>query len=59
MSTVSAASVAANPQGIEGLPAALQEALGELAGAAKGRAARAERRRRARRAERADGRGGR
>src|SRR3954470_15845583 len=35
MRTVSAASVAANPQGIEGLPASVSEALGELAGAAK------------------------
>jgi putative transposase len=35
MRTVSAASVVANPEGIEGLPAALQEALGELAGAAR------------------------
>jgi hypothetical protein len=35
MTTVSAASVVANPESVEGLPAALQEALGELAGAAK------------------------
>ena len=35
MSTVSVASVAANPQGIEGLPESVLEALGELAGAAK------------------------
>jgi hypothetical protein len=35
MRTVSAASVAANPQSIEGLPPSVQEALGELAGAAK------------------------
>ena len=35
MRTVSAASVAANPQSIDGLPPSVQEALGELAGAAK------------------------
>src|SRR5687768_17531710 len=35
MRTVSAASVAADPEGIEGLPLSVQEALGELAGAAK------------------------
>jgi putative transposase len=35
MRTVSAASVAANPDGIEGLPASVQEALGELVGAAR------------------------
>jgi putative transposase len=35
MRTVSAASVAAHQEGIEGLPLAVQEALGELAGAAK------------------------
>jgi putative transposase len=35
MRTVSAASVAANPQSIEGLPESVLEALGELAGAAK------------------------
>jgi len=35
MRTVSAASVAANDQGIEGLPPSVLEALGELAGAAK------------------------
>ena len=35
MRTVSAASVAANQDGIEGLPPSVQEALGELAGAAK------------------------
>jgi putative transposase len=35
MRTVSAASVEANRDGIEGLPAVVQEALGELAGAAK------------------------
>jgi putative transposase len=35
MRTVSAASVAANSQGIEGLPPSVLEALGELAGAAK------------------------
>jgi putative transposase len=35
MRTVSAAPVAANPEGIERLPAPVQEALGELAGAAK------------------------
>jgi putative transposase len=35
MRTVSAAPVAANPEGVERLPAAVQEALGELAGAAK------------------------
>src|SRR5215217_3579371 len=35
MRTVSAASVAANPQGIEGLPPAVHNALGELASAAK------------------------
>jgi putative transposase len=35
MRTVSAASVAANEEGIEGLPPAVLEALGELAGAAK------------------------
>ena len=35
MRTVSAAPVAANPEGIDGLPAAVQEALGALAGAAK------------------------
>src|SRR3954452_13682661 len=35
MRTVSAASVAANPQGVEGLPESVLEALGELAGAAK------------------------
>ncbi len=35
MRTVSAASVAANPQSIEGLPPSVQGALGELAGAAK------------------------
>ena len=35
METVSAAPVAASQEGIEGLPAAVQEALGELAGAAK------------------------
>jgi putative transposase len=35
MRTVSAASVAANEKGIEGLPATVLEALGELAGAAK------------------------
>src|SRR3954454_9995919 len=35
MRTVSAASVAANPEGIEGLPESVLEALGELAGAAK------------------------
>src|SRR3954463_12179194 len=36
MRTVSAVSVAANQQGIEGLPPSVLEALGELAGAAKG-----------------------
>ena len=35
MRTVSAASVAANPQSIDGLPPSVQDALGELAGAAK------------------------
>jgi putative transposase len=35
MRTVSAASVAANPEGIEGVSASVLEALGELAGAAK------------------------
>ena len=35
MRTVSAASVVAHQEGIEGLPLAVQEALGELAGAAK------------------------
>jgi putative transposase len=35
MRTVSAASVVANREGVEGLPGALQEVLGELAGAAK------------------------
>jgi putative transposase len=35
MRTVSAASVAANPQSIDALPPSVQEALGELAGAAK------------------------
>jgi putative transposase len=35
MRTVSAASVAASPQSIEGLPPSVQGALGELAGAAK------------------------
>jgi putative transposase len=35
MRTVSAASVAANQEGIEGLPPSVLEALGELAGAAK------------------------
>jgi putative transposase len=35
MRTVSAASVAANWEGVEGLPASVQEALGELVGAAK------------------------
>src|SRR3954449_13405130 len=35
MRTVSAASVAANPEGVEGLPESVLEALGELAGAAK------------------------
>jgi putative transposase len=35
MRTVSAASVAANPQSIEGLPESVLEALGDLAGAAK------------------------
>src|SRR3954470_18041799 len=35
MRTVSAASVAANPEGIEGLPESVLDALGELAGAAK------------------------
>src|SRR5215211_7450577 len=35
MRTVSAASVAANDESIEGLPEAVLEALGELAGAAK------------------------
>src|SRR3954464_13347054 len=35
MRTVSAAAVVANDEGIERLPAAVQEALGELAGAAK------------------------
>ena len=35
MRTVSAASVAAKQDGIEGLPASVHEALGELAGAAK------------------------
>src|SRR4051794_29665602 len=35
MRTVSAASVAANPEGIEGLPESVLEALGELASAAK------------------------
>jgi putative transposase len=35
MRTVSAVPVAANPEGIERLPASVQEALGELAGAAK------------------------
>jgi putative transposase len=35
MRTVSVASVAANPDGIEGLPESVLEALGELAGAAK------------------------
>src|SRR3954463_11967284 len=35
MRTVSAASVAANEKGIEGLPPTVLEALGELAGAAK------------------------
>src|SRR5688572_9227825 len=33
--SVSAAAVAANPEGIDGLPAAVQEALGALAGAGK------------------------
>src|SRR3954454_17337062 len=35
MRTVSAASVAANPQGVAGVPESVLEALGELAGAAK------------------------
>src|SRR3954453_19235435 len=35
MRTVSAVSVAANPQGIEGVPPMVLDALGELAGAAK------------------------
>ena len=35
MRTVSVASVAANPDGIEGLPESVLEALGELAGAAR------------------------
>ena len=35
MSTVSAVSVAANDESIEGLPPSVLEALGELAGAAK------------------------
>jgi hypothetical protein len=35
MRTVSAASVAANREGIEGLPESVLEALGELAGAAR------------------------
>ena len=35
MTSVSAASVAANDEGIGGLPPSLLEALGELAGAAK------------------------
>jgi hypothetical protein len=35
MRTVSAASVAANPQSIEGLPPSVRGVLGELAGAAK------------------------
>src|SRR3954454_1694243 len=35
MRTVSVASVAANPQGVEGLPESVLEALDELAGAAK------------------------
>jgi transposase-like protein len=35
MRTVSAASVAANPRSIDGLPPSVQETLGELAGAAK------------------------
>jgi hypothetical protein len=35
MRTVSAASVAANDERIEGLPPAVMEALGELAGAAR------------------------
>ena len=35
MRTVSAASVAADPRSIEGLPESVLEALGELAGAAK------------------------
>src|SRR3954466_9242684 len=35
MRTVSAGSVAANPEGIEGLPASVLAALGELAGAAR------------------------
>src|SRR4051794_16323935 len=35
MRTVSAVSVAANPQGIDGVPPSVLEALGELAGAAK------------------------
>jgi putative transposase len=35
MRTVTAASVAANEEGVEGLPASVLEALGELAGAAK------------------------
>ena len=35
MTTVSAPSVAANAQRIEGLPESVLEALGELAGAAK------------------------
>jgi putative transposase len=35
MGTVSAASVAASREGIEGLPASVQEALGELVGAAR------------------------
>ena len=35
MRTVSAASVAAGEERIEGLPESVQEALGELAGAAK------------------------
>jgi hypothetical protein len=35
MRTVSAASVAANVEGVEGLPDSVLEALGELAGAAK------------------------
>src|SRR3954447_1542753 len=35
MRTVSAASVAAHPESVEGLPKSVAEALGELAGAAK------------------------
>jgi hypothetical protein len=35
MRTVSAASVAANVEGVEGLPESVLEALGELAGAAQ------------------------